>query len=674
MATYSELRLFFYKDIPLGTTMSFDGASTNNHFIWVSFRYAPNQVTLGEPTFIAGERAAINFMEAFNADYNSTGLYEVVRSALVVTIKAKSPTVMFDNFEASVDNTYISPSIANYAGSPFTLDSLTFEEATVNPKCTHYKVSIETSLLTKTVTGTISLSNNTNNPFTFERLRGQGFNLKLTEEGFQSLNVVRSNNNVPSVLLSSNFNLSINNSPSGATLIVTNTGLNGLELEYSLDDDNWQSSNTFVGLLSGDYTLYIKDNFGCATSIPFNINYENQSPQVANRDPFSYYSDTNSILMVELDGSNYNTENNRLSNQYFSINPKLAHPEYHLFKPSHKITCQLISSYSEVEVYVVKENGDEDNIYVNKFTKNIGRKDARDAIKFNAGNGKTGIYFNSGKLYDYDTDSYEGNDYALFGGLPEWATIGNFFKIGSGNYKIENIYYDEDLSAEVLLIDESYTGDFTNIITKAIFNRQGYEVFEWTIDMASYSNQTFQVKSIETHEGFETKTRISEKILVKNHHNDTVEIISCHTKNTDVFYKTGIKHYALVHTASISGEHDDPSEVNNGDDSSSLISTKTHEMLMFDFDLLSLPGYRQLVRLLSNDIVMIEGVQFIKNGGLEKEGPIEESNLYKLKAKMLYANNSISTYNGGVEMVVDDINFDIPNIKITDSGEFISYR
>lgn len=673
MATYSELRIFFYKDIPLGTTMSFDGASTNNHFIWVSFRYAPNQVTLGEPTFIAGERAAINFMEAFNADYNSTGLYEVVRSALVVTIKAKSPTVMFDNFEASVDNTYISPSIANYAGSPFTLDSLTFEEATVNPKCTHYKVSIETSLLTKTVTGTISLSNNTNNPFTFERLRGQGFNLKLTEEGFQSLNVVRSNNNVPSVLSSSNFNLSINNSPSGSTLIVNNTGTNGLSLQYSLDEEDWQTSNTFIGLLPGDYILYIKDNFGCGTSIPFNINYENQTPQVS-VNKVSYYSQSNSILMVELDGSNYNTEKNRLSHQYFSINPRLAHAEYHLFKPSHIIPCQLISSYSNVEVKVIKPDGTEDDIYVNKYTNNIGRKDARDAIKFNAGNGKTGIYFNNGKLYDYDTDAYDGNDYSLYGGLPEWATIGNFFKIGSGNYKIENIYYDENLSAEVILIDESYTGDVANIIVKAIFNRQDYEVFEWAIDMSAYNNQTIQVKSIETHESFETINRISEKILIKNHHKDTVEVISWNSKNTDVFYKTGIKHYALVHTASIAGEHEDPSEVNKGDDSSSLIDSKIYEMLLFDFDLLSLPGYRQLTRILSNDTIFIEGTQFVKNGTLEKEGPLEESNLYKLKAKMLYANSSISTYTGGIEIVIDDINIDVPNIKINDAGEFISYQ
>ncbi len=39
-----------------------------------------------------------------------------------------------------------------------------------------------------------------------------------------------------------------------------------------------------------------------------------------------------------------------------------------------------------------------------KKSNNIGIKDKRDAIKYNLGGGKTGIYFNSGNIYNFDTN------------------------------------------------------------------------------------------------------------------------------------------------------------------------------------------------------------------------------------------------------------------------------
>lgn len=169
--------------------------------MWVSYRAAANQIEVGPPTYITGERAAINFEAAFIADHNTLNEFEVVRSALVVTIRSKNPMVQFSDFNASVGTDKISPSIANYAGPSYTLVSVVFSAATTNPQGTHYKVNITTSLVTKTVTGDVTISNNTLNPFSFEMPRGVGFDIVLTEAGGQTLDVEYNDEDVPEIIV-----------------------------------------------------------------------------------------------------------------------------------------------------------------------------------------------------------------------------------------------------------------------------------------------------------------------------------------------------------------------------------------------------------------------------------------------------------------------------------------
>lgn len=690
---YSELTIIFDEDLILNNQIGFSFSTPLSDLNgdplklvterWVNNRTGIRQTIIGVPTDIPGERSAINFEAMFELDYNTSNLFNVIRSENVVIIQANNADYDFSQ-EFSIDdytdnpvvlNTKVRFIINNFSGSVYRISNVSFSQSTINPVCTHYKVLIQTSVITDSINGSYTIaSGNTDNPIEFEAQRGLGFLINLiTNEATVPINnriiqSVYSQNQVPSVLSKSLFSLKINNAPNGATLIVNSNNIYLLDLEYSLDNTNWQSENTFSGLLTGNFTLYIRDNLGCNITIDFNINDDNVYI------PVSYYSKTNSIIMVERDESENKTEENTLSNESFAINPKLAHPEYHLFKNTHVIPCQLLTNYSNISAKIVKENGSEDDLFVNKFTYNLGRKDSRDAVKFNAGLGKTGIYFFTGKLYDYDTDTYINKDYSLLGGLPEWAKIGNYVSIDNAWFKIENKYHDDDLGAEVILIDSEYVGNPTNIITKCIFNRQKYDVFEWNINMNVYNNQTIRVKTIETDSKFPTKTRISEKIMIKESFEDLVEIVSYNTKNTDIFYASGIKHYALLHTASISGDHEDPSEINKGDDSSALVDSKLYESLEFDFDLLSLGGYRQLTRMLSNNMVFISSQQFIKNGNLEKEGPLGDSNLYKLKAKMLYAQGGLNSNESENELITENENLDVPNLKITDSGKYVTYQ
>lgn len=89
--TYSEVKITFNEDLQIGSRLLLAvGDSTAFLGIiiferWVYYRTNSNQVTIGSPTNIIGERAAINFLSAFNLDYNSTGIYVTQRVQNEVT-------------------------------------------------------------------------------------------------------------------------------------------------------------------------------------------------------------------------------------------------------------------------------------------------------------------------------------------------------------------------------------------------------------------------------------------------------------------------------------------------------------------------------------------------------------------------------------------------------------
>jgi gliding motility-associated-like protein len=57
---------------------------------------------------------------------------------------------------------------------------------------------------------------------------------------------------------------------SNGSLVVAGSGGTGI-LEYSLDDVNYQLSDTFNGLTAGDYTVYLRDANSCSTSAPATV-------------------------------------------------------------------------------------------------------------------------------------------------------------------------------------------------------------------------------------------------------------------------------------------------------------------------------------------------------------------------------------------------------------------
>jgi len=622
--------------------------------------------TVENPEIVWNGTCAQNFKTAFDLDYNSTNLFSAL-TFLSVDNNGLGTIVIQANYENAVF-TYIDDGLGVVDVTienqeeviPFEITNISFSEAS-NP-CNKVEVSIETSELATIVESPITINPNTDNPIVFEILRGQSYTIGLKNASNFSLH---QNLVAPDILNASNFTINVTNSPNGATLSITNINSNGLELEYSLNNVDWQTENTFTGLENGNYTLYVRDQLGCSFTKDFNVN------ELALYIPHFYISKSNSIRYAQRinfgDAGNYKNDENTLSCE---ANVILPYKELQLFQSADTIKTQFQTNYSTLTAKVIKEDNTEVDIPIVKKSNNIGIKDKRDAVKYNFGNGKTGIYFLSGNIYNYDTGLANGT-HTLNGNLPEWAIVGNYINIGLAWYLIEDKIYVEEKNADVIVINEIYTGAETNTIVGCVYNLFNYDVYEYEVDFSDYLEEKIRVRLVCEDDNFETITHLSEEIYVKVRHENTLDIDYWNEDNNDVFYATGIRHGIRIPFYKIEGKTNDESENNITDTNVVLLNSELYEGDSFTFEPLTKEMWRKLMMALSHENVFIDGVQYVKNGEFETEGPLEDTNLYVLTAKMIKAGKGYNSKGSSI-LSGSSSQTEIPGILEGDAG-FIKY-
>lgn len=671
MALASNVTLTFNADLNIGDYFILKGSnvgiigSEDVLFweTWVALRNAPNKVTKGEPTETPGERTAINYVEAFNLDFNQFG-FTVARVANVVTIYSQPGiTLGWAGFNvgehAGSANTYTDITVEYTDSSALAINvtDFTFEQAS-SDFCSKVKVNITTDVLAVKVLSPVSINSNTNNPFSFEWLRGESIIVRVENStGVQGTRTIA----LPSLLNPSNFDLTIINSPNGGTVIINNTNTTGLDLEYSLDGLDWQIENTFSGLPVGGYTLYVRDQLGCSFTKTFSVS------EFGVNTPYFYISKANSFRFANRitwgDSENYKNDENTLSCEVDALIP---YQEVQQFQSADIIATQFLSNYDSNRAFVVKQDGTEIEIPVLKKTQNIEIQDRRDARKYNLGNGRTGIYFISGNIYNYVSGGIIGT-YALNGLLPEWGTVGNYITIDNAWFLIEDIIFDESRNADVIVFSEEYIGPEVNVIVGSIFNRFNYEAYEFEIDMVNYIDQYFRIKIVCSDPNYTTITQLSELQWVKVKHDNVLEIRYRNTTNTDVIFSTGIEFKIRIPYTYIKGKLSEDSETHKTDTTSILLTADLYEVDDFVFEPVTKELWRKITQALSHEIVTINGVGYVKNGEFNTEGPMEETNLYVLTATMIKTGNVYSSQTAG-NMDFDGSQVEVPGLIETDSG------
>jgi len=347
----------------------------------------------------------------------------------------------------------------------------------------------------------------------------------------------------------------------------------------------------------------------------------------------------------------------------------MAYKELQQFQSTDIITTQFKSNYLSNVASIIKEDETIVDIPVVKKAKYIRIKDKRDAIKYNLENGKTGIYFLQGNIYDYDTGVATGESYTLNGYLPLWGVIGNFLLMDMVWYLIEDIVFNSSRNADVIVISNIYTGADVVVQVGTIYNQLDYDVYEYSINMIDYVNQKFTVKLVNSDPYFTTITHLSETIWCKVKHENVLEIKYYNTTNTDVMYSTGIIHKIRIPYLKVSGKLEENSEIYKTDTNVVLLNTDLYEIDEFKFEPVTKELWRKIMIALSHEKVFINEVQYVKSGGFNTEGQLEQSNLYVLTATMIKTGN---VYNSQTNGNLDISAFEIPGLMTTQNG-YIKY-
>ncbi len=674
----AKIILTFHNDLLLNQGIGFTTKETgsnfsiNMSFVWKNLRAGFGQVTIGTPVFESdGERSAISFVEAFNLDWNWQGLqYNVTRNVNVVTIEWKFGNKEFSGFFCTSDmNTNPKPPINSVTAEIFAEDpainiiNTNFQQAT-NNACQNVKIVVQTNINIKNVISPIISNNINNNTFSFDYFRGQETTITVEDYNGNLSNVLCI---IPSILSPNDFNLQLNTGPGVTTLIAENNISQGLIFEYSLDNLAWQTSNTFSGLAAGNYTLYVRDHLGCSTSKNFVVD------EYGIQNPYFYISKSNSIRFANRidfgDAGNYKNDENTLSCE---VDVKLPYHEVQLFQTADVITTQFKSNYKTNTAKVIRENGSEVSIPVIKKSTNIVNKDSRDARKYDLGSGKTGVYFTSGNVYDFDTGFPTGETHYLNGGLPIWAKSANYIKVGVEWFIIEDVLFDESKNAEIIVISSNYSGADVAVIAGTIYNIFDYEIYEFIIDMVNYIGENIQVAIKAEDDNFTTINLLSEDISVEVKHEDAFEINYWNDDNTDIFYATGIKHKIRIPYFKRNGDVDDDSDNLKTDATSILLSSELYEIDKFIFEPVTKEIWRKLMIALSHKNVLINGVGYIKDSDFDTEGPLEDTNLYVLTAKMVKTGNVYNSQASGT-VDFDSTNVEVPGLIDIGLGGFLKY-
>ena len=687
-STKAKIEITFTRDVLDNEYISFERTSDlGNATILSTFkssgRRTGKELPIEIPTATPGEMTAITYERYFNVDHNSSGLMVLTRNVNVIEIEIDI-NWDFSNF---VTDTGANDIIEQRIPDTFSLTNASLQIHPTEP-CEYVDVEILTSEQAQGYSiGRAPIELVSTNPFTVSIPRLQPISILVAKPGSESLDVSLLEWNEPNFYFNKigqdNINIDITVDPfSGATIVVSVDYLNQLTprpnlgtLEYSLDDVNYFPNGLWEGQLAGDYTVYIKDSFGCTVSKEFTVvgGVESQNPfiEVSERNSVSFSKDE--VWDGLQDGIHKNFDNTLALTGFNKFN----YDERVVFRDEDKIRIQFKSNYSDHEIHVQGCDGGEVgyNPFVEKMSNNLGLFEGLDCVLHKLPNGRSGLYFNDGKVYD-ENDVYVA-DYELFGNLPDSATIGNVVKIeGHGTFTVVDVIYDAEIDKRLMVFDYEYTGNDVVTIMKCYYNLLPFEIYEFDIDFSipiiKPGERVVRLRIQFLDNLYDEVNYYSEYCLllqdVDYDPNKYVALNYYGTNNRNVFYLYGLTHFLRAEVEDIKGIIDDNVDVVKGDNSTYLSESVVNKGMNISFSEVT---YRVMVKLslaLSSENLFVNGLGYVKKDAISIE-PIENTNLYKVTCELLSTNKNFNTSLNDSEGVDEGYKtIYIPQILGTDTG------
>lgn len=444
------------------------------------------QTTIGDGSVTPVQNVyASNYAAAWNFDYSQTG---GTNNLVAIDIDNNVRITLLDSSWqfSSVSGTVISGSKATYvisnetvtAPSSVTLTSYSEDSSDRCGKCfanftvtggnNTYNVYEGSTLLASAQSSPISVN--------FDR----GYSTKIRFADTTGVNIGKSSILTPRKLISSDISIEIVNLTSGSNLSISTPFISSdiNPYQYSLDNSTYQEANVFTGLANGNYTLYVKDDFGCVTSKQ-NVLIDGVTQTT---DVNFFVSEINPIRFFEL--------NNERKNYYNTIScgelKSIAYPFYQKYLSTDIIKTQFKTNAPYINCFTVDSEGNSSTQVAVQQTQNTGLRAKSTSTYFNLGDGRSAIYFGVVNMLDYDTNAFI--EEVNFGfTLPQWAnTEGKYVTIENiGEVQISSVGYSDTYESFILEFDIAYSGNPVERKISALYNLNPYEVYEFTTNMST---------------------------------------------------------------------------------------------------------------------------------------------------------------------------------------------
>jgi len=586
---------------------------------------------------------ANNMYNALTADLSASGKYDISLSGTQIAIQARELNITFVDSSTLSNATVI---VWNHLGQPEPIKVISNTISSfLTDKNNKVTVEVETNVLAvkAKIGDTGSWATNSANPFVFAGIRGSTTTVYLEEEppfGFLVGNKASVVIVMPPPLNNGDVRLNQVKSPLGSTITVSLTDSTSLILEYSLDNEVWQSSNSFSGLLEGTYTVYVKDQYNAVAYRTFIVTPFAAPTEITHL--FSYISKSMSIRFKRNIAWNnidvYKTDDNTLSCEE---NVCIQNKYIQMFKPENVVMTQFLSNYMHISANVIKSDGTKDELTVLEKIKFIDIKNSIDARVYDIDGITAGLYFTSGNVYDYDTEAVIGT-HNLSGDLPEWGDIGTYVMINDSWCLINDIIYNESLNADVLVIDYSHTGDDESTIAHSKYNKKNFNVYEFGIDFAQYTGQEIQVEILQNQVGYPDFNYLSEVIIVNNEWDKNVELIWFNTESTSVYYSTGITNIGNYEFLQFKTNRDSSLQINKTPSTSIVIEASNYEAKELVLDGLTTGIAQQVIEAALHKMLFVNKVAYVSNSVPEVE-QIDNTNLHTVTLHLTKAQPPYST-------------------------------
>lgn len=592
-----------------------------------------------------GQFLAEQFAKYWELDHNSSGLMTITAVSNVLTIEMDAEWIL-GGVLISIPG--VTSSITIGSVSNFKLTNWSLEEDLTDP-CNYY-------LLRLTATEPITFIQVNTNYYPAPAGTTVDVRLsRLTNIRFLSMNNIDQvyynlmqdiNYLYVGKVIKENVDIAIaNNRLSGSTVNFKVNYVNQLQsshdlaLQYSLNNIDFDSSNSLTGQISGEYTVYIKDSLGCIVSIDYSVD------ERAGADPILYISKNNSITFSKdevWDGQSVmKNDENTLSETSLS---KINYKENLLFQTQDNTTIQVKSNFQTIRAFI--EDGCDSvlEVPVVKMSNNINRFLGIDGFIYNYKQGYSGLYFVSGNTY-LDDGSID-SQFVLNGNLPDFAIIGQFVEVFDGGgsvgfFEIEDVVYDPNVNKRAIIFRHSFTGNPSAVRVESHYDLLNIEVYHFNVDFSIVEEENCRIYVKGEDTVFPEERQYSENIYVKDLHERTVAIEYFGDDNRDIFYAYGIKHFIRLEFSDITALIDDKISISKGDNTSSVNASDLYDGNKFEFEGLTRDNFLKACIAVSSPYIKINNIGYIKKESLNYEN-IKGTNLYNLSVDMLKTNNKIN--------------------------------